>query len=69
MNPRTLVAVDTSEKIHVIDVRSEEELEVRIANDNENDNDIKANSCLPCNSLAIYFSIKNTEYETLPHSQ
>ncbi|VDI73698.1 vacuolar protein sorting-associated protein 8 [Mytilus galloprovincialis] len=28
MNPRTLVAMDTKEKIHVIDVRSEEELEV-----------------------------------------
>jgi len=28
MNPRTLVTMDTKEKIHVIDVRSEEELEV-----------------------------------------
>ncbi|CAC5412316.1 VPS8 [Mytilus coruscus] len=28
MNPRTLVAMDTKEKIHVLDVRSEEELEV-----------------------------------------
>ncbi|KAL5005898.1 hypothetical protein ScPMuIL_017056 [Solemya velum] len=28
MNPRTLIAVDTTEKMHVIDVRSEEELEV-----------------------------------------
>ncbi|KAJ8320304.1 hypothetical protein KUTeg_001891 [Tegillarca granosa] len=28
MNPRTLVTIDTTEKIHVIDVRSEEELEV-----------------------------------------
>ena len=26
MNPRTLVALDTKEKLHVIDVRSEEEL-------------------------------------------
>ena len=28
MNPRTLVTMDTKEKMHVIDVRSEEELEV-----------------------------------------
>ncbi|XP_064597923.1 vacuolar protein sorting-associated protein 8 homolog [Liolophura sinensis] len=28
MNPRTLVCLDTAEKLHVIDVRSEEELEV-----------------------------------------
>ncbi|XP_014767622.1 vacuolar protein sorting-associated protein 8 homolog isoform X2 [Octopus bimaculoides] len=28
MNPRTLVTLDTTEKIHVIDVRSEEELEI-----------------------------------------
>ncbi|KAK6181620.1 hypothetical protein SNE40_009442 [Patella caerulea] len=28
LNPRTLVTLDTSEKLHVIDVRSEEELEV-----------------------------------------
>ena len=28
MNTRTLVTIDTSERIHVIDVRSEEELEV-----------------------------------------
>ncbi|XP_071103447.1 vacuolar protein sorting-associated protein 8 homolog [Haliotis cracherodii] len=28
MNPRTIVTLDTSEKLHVIDVRSEEELEV-----------------------------------------
>nr|XP_022322565.1 vacuolar protein sorting-associated protein 8 homolog [Crassostrea virginica] len=28
MNPRVLVAMDTNEKLHVIDVRSEEELEV-----------------------------------------
>ena len=28
MNPRTLVCLDKSEKIHVLDVRSEEELEV-----------------------------------------
>ena len=29
MNPRVLVAMDTNEKLHVIDVRSEEELEVQ----------------------------------------
>lgn len=28
MNPRVLVTMDTNEKLHVIDVRSEEELEV-----------------------------------------
>lgn len=28
MNPRILVTMDTNEKLHVIDVRSEEELEV-----------------------------------------
>ena len=28
MNTRTLVTIDTTERIHVIDVRSEEELEV-----------------------------------------
>lgn len=28
MNPRTLVTLDTTEKIHVFDVKSEEELEV-----------------------------------------
>ena len=28
MNSRTMVAIDTSERAHVIDVRSEEELEV-----------------------------------------
>ena len=28
MNTRTLVTIDTSERIHVIDVRSEEELDV-----------------------------------------
>ena len=28
MNTRTLVTIDTKEKMHVIDVRSEEELEV-----------------------------------------
>ena len=28
MNPKTLIAIDTSERLHVIDVRSEEELEV-----------------------------------------
>lgn len=30
MNARTLVILDKSEKLHVIDVRSEEELEVKI---------------------------------------
>ena len=29
LNSRTMVAVDTSERAHVIDVRSTEELEVR----------------------------------------
>ena len=29
MNSRTMIAIDVSERVHVIDVRSEEELEVR----------------------------------------
>ena len=31
MNPRTLVTLDKAEKIHILDVRSEEELEVSVS--------------------------------------
>lgn len=41
MNPRTLVAMDTKEKIHVIDVRSEEELEVSFYVQNKKKNSVK----------------------------